>query len=133
MDCMSQESAEALAKITEIGRAVVDHVNSGAKVDRPLWDKHYSDNFVSAEADGMSWEGKAKVQEKHDWWNGNMTVHSCVAEGPFVTKNGFCVRYEMDMEAKDGSMPRTTMREIGVYTVNGGKVVREEFFMEPMG
>jgi len=132
MDCMSPETMQEMAKITAIGKAVVDHVNSGATSDKPLWDKHYHDNFVSAEADGMSWEGKAKVQEKHDWWNGMMTVHSCAAQGPFVTKNGFCVYYEMEMEAKDGSMPRTKTKEVGVYTVKDGKVVREEFFMEPM-
>jgi ketosteroid isomerase-like protein len=110
-----------------IGQDVVDHVNSGIDSDAPLWDKHYHPDFESVEGDGTTHKGRAQVQEKHNWWNGMMTVHSVSAEGPFVGDSGFTVMFTMDVEAKDGSQPRSTMREIGVYTVKDGKVVREEF------
>lgn len=110
-----------------IGKAVVDHVNSGAESDAPLWQSHYHPEFESVEADGTTHKGLQEVQGKHDWWNGAHTVHSVKATGPFAGKSGFSVIYEMDVEAKDGSMPRMTMQEVGVYTVADGKVVREEF------
>lgn len=128
MNCDNTESKALVETATAIGRDLVNHVNSGAPSDSPLWDKHFDPKFLSVEGDGMSWEGRAKVQEKHDWWNSNMTVHSCKAEGPFVTVNGFSVFYKMDIEAKDGSFPRHTMTEIGVYAVKNDKVVREEFY-----
>ena len=128
----SPEVAARIAKNTEIGNDLVAHVNKGSTSDAPLWDRHFSPKFVSVEGDGMSCSGREKVQEKHDWWNGAMTVHSCKADGPFVTPTGFCVHFTMDVEAKDGSMPRSTMSEVGHYAVENGKVVREEFFGRPM-
>lgn len=118
--------------IAKMAQDVVDHANSGADCDGPLWDKHWHNDFVSIEADGMTHEGRPAVEEKHKEWHGMVTMHSCKAHGPYATKNGFCVRFEMDCEAKDGSWPRMEMDEIGVYTVENGKVVKEEFFGRPM-
>ncbi len=115
-----------------MGKAVVDHVNSGATSDAPLWDKHWHPDFVSIEGDGQEFRGRAAVVEKHKHWAESVTMHSCKAHGPYVTPNGFCVRYELDCESKDGSWPRMQMDEVAVYTVEGGKVVREEFFGRPM-
>jgi len=116
----------------KIGKAVVDHINSGATSDEPLWDRHWSDDFVSIEGDGREWAGRAEVLEKHKQWAEGVTMHSCTAHGPYVTPNGFCVRYEIDAESKDGSWPRMQMDEVAVYTVRDNKVVREEFFGRPM-
>jgi hypothetical protein len=116
-----------------IGEAVVAHVNSGAESDRPLWDQHFDPGFTSVEGDGSAYEGIDAVQKKCDEWLAAHTIHSCVAEGPFVGAGGFAVRYAMDLEPNDGSWPRTRMTEIGVYTVNNGKVVREEFWYGPHG
>ncbi len=118
-------------RIIEVGKATVEHVNSGAGDDRPLWDKHWNPKFVSVEGDGAVFEGRQAVEGKHEWWNSAMTVHSCKAEGPFVGANGFAVKYTMDVEAKDGSMPRNTMHEVANYTVENGKVIREEFLGAP--
>ncbi|USO00186.1 MAG: nuclear transport factor 2 family protein [Phycisphaeraceae bacterium] len=118
--------------IAKIAQDVVDHVNSGAASDVPLWDKHWHPEFVSVEGDGMTHTGKENVLEKHKMWHDSVTMHACTAHGPYVTQNGFCVRYELDCEANDGSWPRMTMDEIAVYTVRDGKVVREEFFGRPM-
>ena len=118
--------------IAKIAQEVVDHANSGAESDFPLWDKHWHDDFVSIESDGMKFEGRKAVEAKHAEWFKTVTMHSCSAHGPYATPNGFCVRYEMDCESKDGSWPRMQMDEIAVYTVENGKVVKEEFFGRPM-
>lgn len=118
--------------LVKIGKEVVDHVNSGAASDAPLWDRHWHPDFVSIEGDGREWAGRAAVMEKHKEWGDTVIMHSCTAHGPYITPNGFCVRYEIDAESKDGSWPRMKMDEIGVYTVKDNKVVREEFFARPM-
>lgn len=118
--------------IAKLAQDVVDHVNSGATSDAPIWDKHWDDGFVSIEADGREFKGRAAVEQKCEEWFATVTMHACQAHGPYATPNGFCVRYEIDCESKDGSWPRMQMDEIGVYTVENGKVVREEFFGRPM-
>ncbi len=118
--------------VAKIAQEVVDHVNSGAESDFPLWDKHWHPEFVSVEGDGMDFKGRPAVEEKHRQWAETVTCHAVKAHGPYATPNGFCIRYELDAEAKDGSWPRMQMDEIGVYTIEDGKVVREEFFGRPM-
>lgn len=118
--------------IAQMAQDVVDHANSGAENDGPIWDKHWHPDFVSLEGDGMRHEGRKAVEEKHKQWHSTVKMHSCTAHGPYATKNGFCVRYELDCESTDGTWPRMQMDEIGVYTVENGKVVKEEFFGRPM-
>ncbi len=115
-----------------LGQAVIDHVNSGSGDDAALWDQHWHPDFVSVESDGQEYAGRDAVQAKCEQWMSMMTVHGCAAHGPYVTPNGFCIRYELDFEAKDGSFPRMQVDEIAHYTVTGGKVSREEFFGRPM-
>ena len=115
-----------------MGQAVVEHVNAGSTDDGPIWDKYWHPEFVSVEADGREYAGRDAVKAKCEEWMGMMTVHSCTAHGPYVTPNGFSIRYELDFEAKDGSFPRMQADEIAHYTVKDGKVVREEFFARPM-
>ena len=116
------------ASAMEIGSAVVAHLNSGAHDDTPLWDKHWSKDFASIEGMGanLAWHGRKAVFEKCQSWMNDNTVHGCRAEGPFVGSTGFSVHITMDVEEKKTGN-RRTMREVAVYTVQDGKVVREEF------
>ncbi len=112
----------------EIGAAVVAHLNSGAHSDKPLWDKYWSSDVVSIEGVGMgmAWHGRKAMEEKCAQWISENRVHGCRATGPFVGSTGFAVLLEMDVETiKTGQ--RQAMKEIAVYTVQNGKVVREEF------
>jgi hypothetical protein len=118
-------------RIIQIANDTVAHINSGAASDMPLWDKHWHPDFVSVEGDGMEFKGRKAVEDKHAWWFNTFTVHSCKAQGPFVGKNCFALHLTMDIEAKDGSMPRMTMQEIASYEVNDGKVTRELFLGAP--
>ena len=88
----------------------------------------WSDDIVSLEpADGpmARVEGRAQLLEKHAWWFDNTEVHSTTTEGPYVFGDQFAVRYGMDV-TMDGE--RSQMEEVGVYTVQDGKIVEERFF-----
>lgn len=119
--------------LASIGKAILDHVNSGTTDDGPLWDAHFHPGFVSIEGDGQRYEGRPAVEKKcADWMNAH-TVHRVEAKGPFLGAETVAIEYVLDLEPKDGSWPRTTMSEIAVYTVRDGKVVQEEFMYPPMG
>ena len=91
----------------------------------------YAKDIVSVEAQGMGGESPEKrgidaVRGKADWWIENMDVHSFKVNGPFVAHDRFVVQYDVDVTDKN-SKNRFQMSEVGVYTVENGKIVREEF------
>ncbi|MEL6499477.1 MAG: nuclear transport factor 2 family protein [Planctomycetota bacterium] len=114
-----------------IGKAIIDHVNSGATDDAPLWDAHFHPDFVSIEGDGRRYEGRDAVQKKCDDWMNAHTMHGFTADGPYLGTDSIAVRYTIDVEPNDGSWPRMTMTETAVYTIRDGKVVQEEFMYQP--
>ena len=116
---------------TQIANDVMAHVNSDATDDTPIWDKHWSRDCVSVEADGSEHAGREAMEKKYEWFFNAFTVHDCKAEGPFVSPDGFSIIFEVDMEPKDGSFPRMTSKEVAVYTVTDGKVTRETFMCAP--
>ena len=109
----------------EIGASLVALFNSG-KADEVtgLW--HHK-KIESIESDGTVFEGRKGVAEKDAWWTANFTVHTARAEGPFVGATGFAVVFEMEISPVGNPGERTKVREVGVYTVEKGKIVREEF------
>jgi hypothetical protein len=116
------------ASAAEIGSAVVAHLNSGAHDDTPLWNKYWSKDVSSIEGVGvgMAFHGRKAMEAKCKGWMDENIVHGCRAEGPFIGSTGFAVKLTMDVqERKSGN--RRTMQEVAVYTVQSGKVVREEF------
>ena len=92
----------------------------------------YSADVVSVEAGappGMSatTSGLEAVLGKSTWWAANHTVHSTKHEGPWPNGDRFIVRFTYDITQK-ASGNRFVMDETGLFTVAGGKIVREEFF-----
>jgi ketosteroid isomerase-like protein len=92
----------------------------------------YAPDAVSVEAvdmgNGRETHGLAGIHGKHDWWDNTQTVHSATVEGPFLHGDAsFAVIFEMDAEDK-ASGKREQMREVAIYHVADGKIVREEFF-----
>ncbi len=109
----------------EIGASLVALFNSGKAEEVPgLW--HHK-RIESIESDGTVFEGRKGVAEKDAWWNANFTVHTARAEGPFTGATGFAVVFEMEISPVGNPGGRTKVREVGVYTVEKGKIVREEF------
>ncbi len=127
---MSEQETSCQERIDPVIKGIADelvaHVKAG-QPEAPLWDKHFCPDCVSVEGDGTAAEGRAAMDAKCEWFYNAMTMHSLEVMGPFYGATGFSVHYKIDMEAKDGSMPRSVMHEVGVYTVKDGKVVREEF------
>jgi len=88
----------------------------------------WSNDVVSLEPMQGEWarvQGRNAVEAKGRWWAENNQTHSVEIEGPFLHGDQFALRFEMDVTPKGKS--RTTMTEIGLYTVKNDKIVEERF------
>jgi hypothetical protein len=54
-------------------------------------------------------------------------VHSANVEGPFPHGDRFAVLFDYDITRRDNKQ-RFRMKEIALFTVANGKIVKEEFF-----
>lgn len=115
----------------ELCKAVVDHVNA-RKDDAALWDKHWHKDCVSVEGDGREFAGRAAMDRKMVEFAGSTIMHNVKAHTPCAGKHGFSFVCEAEMEGKNGTFPRMWVKEICVYEVKNGKVVREEFQYQGM-
>jgi len=115
----------------EVGRAVFERL-SGWSPDQPpaedeLWPAYWDlDRIESIEADGSVFVGEAGLRRKAEWWDGQFEIVRYAVEGPFVGGSGFSLMFDLDAKHK-ASGEVTSMKEVGVYTVKDGKIVREEF------
>lgn len=107
----------------EVGESLVALFNAGkADEAEKTW---YHRKIESIEGDGSVFEGLKGVAEKSAWWCTENKIVSAKAEGPFVCSTGFTVIFTMTIDRPDGS--RMEFREAGVYTVEKGRIVREQF------
>ena len=93
-------------------------------------EKYWADDVVSVEAmpgDMARLTGKDAARAKGEWWSANHEVHAFEVTGPFVNGDQFAVGFKMDLTPK-ATGERTTMDEVGLYTVRDGKIVEERFF-----
>ncbi len=98
-------------------------------------EKFYSEKIVSIEPVGgadmpAEIEGLDAVRGKQKWWMDNNEVHSTEVNGPFLGDGEFAVYFSLDTTFKPTGQ-RSTMKEMAKYTVEGGKIVKEEFFYAP--
>ena len=111
----------------EIGTRLVKMFNEGrfGEIEDAFWDKK---GIASIEGVGvnLAWVGLKAVRAKNEGWMSDNVIHGASAEGPFVGSTGFTVRFKMDVETKSTGQ-RRIMDEVGVYTVEDGKIVCEEF------
>ena len=124
---MSAETA--VRTTTEVANRLVEHCRVGQFVD--AINELYADDVKSHEMPGAQapelTEGKEGVLAKnHQWAQGVQEVHRSEVSDPLVAGDHFTVRFDMDITFKDGN--RIPMVETGVYQVNNGHVVREQFF-----
>jgi len=71
--------------------------------------------------------GKEAVRQKGEWWAANHEMHDFSSEGPYLNGDRFAVRFHVDVTVKETG-ERHVMDEVGLYTVDGGKIVEERFF-----
>lgn len=117
----------------EIGRRLVELCSTGRTLE--ALDTLYAKDAVSVEAVASPnfpqvTEGLAAVRGKNEWWYANNEVHRGEIKGPFPHGDRFALSFGFDVTAKAGPMAgqRMQMEEVGLYTVEDGKIVREEFF-----
>ncbi|RDJ27346.1 nuclear transport factor 2 family protein [Bosea caraganae] len=91
---------------------------------------HNAENIASYEnMDGPMavCHGKEAVKKKSEWWVGAHEVHEMKTEGPYLNGDQFAVSFYVDVTVKETG-ERRKMTEIGLYTVDHGKIVEERFF-----
>ncbi|MGH0038179.1 MAG: SnoaL-like domain-containing protein [Myxococcota bacterium] len=115
----------------EIGSRLVSLCNDG-KAEEAV-EQLYDPGIVSIEGQGSDemparMEGIEAIRRKNQWWYANHEVHATTATGPFCghRDDQFVVQFDLDVTPK-ASGERTRMREVGLYTTAGGKIVQEEF------
>ncbi|MEM1385169.1 MAG: nuclear transport factor 2 family protein [Pseudomonadota bacterium] len=125
------------ATLMEVGTKLVALSQAGKA--REGLDTLYSEDAVSVEAarmpgaEGTETHGLPAIRGKHDWWDSTMEMHSASAEGPFFHgEDSFGVIFEADVTDKENGR-RMQMKELGIYTIKDGKIVREEFYYQAEG
>ena len=92
----------------------------------------FSPDIVSLEAatppgGAAESRGSKAILEKGKRWAENHEVHSMKVEGPWPNGDRFIVRFVFDITNKP-SGKRFTVDETALFTVQGDRIVREEFF-----
>ncbi len=110
----------------EIGADLVALFNGG-RADE-IEAKWWSPDIVSVEGRGvgLEWHGRHAVEGKQRDWMSKHTMLGGAAEGPFVGSTGFAVKFRLHVREHASGAERH-VHEVGVYTVSGGRIVREEF------
>ena len=121
--------------LIKLGREFVQAMRNRRGIEHV--DEIYAENAESVEAvvppgrDVRIAKGRGAIKAKRGDWLATHDIQKLDADGPFVhPPNRFGVRYEAQVTQKATGL-EMTLREIAIYTVEGGKIVREEFFMLP--
>ena len=114
----------------EIGKELVALCQQGKNLE--AIEKFYSPNIVSVEAFSMPGMDQAQtgieaIKAKNKWWSENHEVHAAEIRGPFPNGDRFALLLSYDVTPTHSGQ-RMTMEEVGLYTVENGKVIKEEFF-----
>ena len=71
--------------------------------------------------------GIEAVKENSRSWAGDNEIHGVEVDGPFVGEGQFAVRFAIDTTSNPTG-ERTTITKMSLYTVEAGKLVREEVY-----
>jgi hypothetical protein len=98
-------------------------------------DELYAEDAVSIEMEGLppgalgNVSGLAAIREKGRQWGENIVeIHGGSVSDPVIADGWFSIAMGIDATYKDRG--RMAMKEICVYQVRDGKIVREQFFYE---
>ncbi len=74
-------------------------------------------------------KGMDAIRKKTEAWENNViNIHSAFVSEPIVTGNYFVVSMENDITFKDRG--RLEIKELCVYEVSNGKIIKEQFFYD---
>jgi ketosteroid isomerase-like protein len=117
----------------EVGRKLVALCKEGKNLE--ALESLYSKDAESIEAVGSAempahMKGLDAIRKKNEWWFANNELHGGTVKGPFPNGDRFGVVFTFDVTPKHGPMAgkRMQMEEVALYSVQGGKIVKEEFF-----
>ena len=120
--------------VQAVGRKFVEMCNQGKNFD--VMEMMYAPDIVSVEASGVQVAGKRPVIDKSRRWQADNTVNGEIVRGPFFdgaagpaarSDGQFAVFYTFDVTPKTSGQ-RTTLEEVGIYTVNDDQITREQFY-----
>ena len=121
--------------VSEIGEKMVALCREGKNLE--ALETLFSNDAESLEAQGneqmpAEMKGLDALKQKNQWFVENHEIHGGNVKGPFPNGDRFSVIFDFDVTPKAGPMAgkRMQMEEVGLYTVAGGKIVREEFFYQ---
>ena len=114
----------------DIGKELVALCRQGK--NQEAIEKFYSPNIVSVEAAampniGQTQKGIEAIKAKNTWWVESHEVHGGEVNGPFPNGSQFIVQFKFDVTPKHTGK-RMMLEEMGLYTVENGKITKEEFF-----
>lgn len=115
---------------SDIGNALVALCRQGKNLEAIA--QLYSPTIESVEPMahpqiGQVQQGLDAVKGKNRWWFDNHQVHKTEANGPFSNGDQFIVHFTYDVTPTHTGK-RMTMSEMGLYTVQNGKIAKERFF-----
>ncbi len=116
-------------------KEIADELVAGCREDRAKENltKIYAPDAVSVEAQDMEGMGREThgvegIRGKHEWWEGAHEVSGASVSDPYIHGDDrFAVIFEVQGKVKDTG-ETFDMKEVGIYHVADGKIVREEFF-----
>ena len=121
--------------LSEVANGLVNLCRQGKFMD--VLAAYYSDDIVSIEPVGSldmpaQQSGIEAIRGKNQWWVENHEVHGLNVKGPYIGEGGFAAYFEFDVTPKMTGQ-RMNMKEMALYTVEDGKIVREEFYYNMPG
>jgi hypothetical protein len=117
-----------------IAEQFVELCNQGKNFD--VMETMYAPDIVSIEASGEQVAGKEPVIEKSRRWQAVNALNSEKVRGPFFdgapgagdrSSGQFAVFYTFDVTPKSTGR-RVSLEEVGLYTVEGDQITREQFY-----
>lgn len=116
--------------LKEIADQLVAGCRSGDTA--PNLDALYAPDAVSIEAmdngQGRQVQGLDAIKAKHDWWESTFEMMGGDVSDPLPSGDDrFAVIFEIKVKHKE-SGEVSDMKEVALYTVGDGGIVREEFF-----
>lgn len=117
-----------LLSLKAVGHKLVEMCNQGRNFE--LMRTMYTPDIVSVEGSGEETSGTLPVIQKSERWQANNTIHQQVVRGPFFSgPNQFAAHFSFEVTPKLIGR-RVTLEEVAVYTVQGDKISREQFFYD---
>ena len=130
--------SDELNPCLDVAKKLVALCNEGKNIE--AMETLYDDNIESIEVCGDEnmprvMKGIDAIKGKTQWWYENHEVHGGNCDGPYPNGDTFIVFFEMDITPKIGPMAgqRMQMKEAAHYTVQNGKITREQFFYDISG